>query len=682
MNYGVNPDEHHVIIDVDVKPGKLGDVHLMDIEMEPGNDPITGGATFTVGTPSGGTHLYLQAPFASANAHNFPAGIDIRGPGGYVVGPYSKLIAGMCDPKDTPGEYVVEHDATPISPPAWVIVRLKKQGEKGETTINPVFDLDTPEAVQMASDWLRNRRPAIEGQEGDKHTLLTAAGLIDLGVSDLKALELLTEPLILIDGERRSWNDTCEPPWDLADLAVKVENALKYRETRPGSKGTDTAALDEAMERAMAASGGTEAVEAEEKRVENKKLDRWEKLAYPFSRIGGIEHREMIIPDILPAQGVSAVVAKRGSGKTVMLTDLSLHVAMGKAWHGFPVEPGRKVFYLAGEDDTGTADMIKGWGIENQVEDIPNFWFLRGIIDLLDVESCESFIRWALTKIEDTDSVLLIFDTWQRATAGASQSDDVLMQKAWHHAEFIARTLRAAAVIACHPPKDDRLTIMGSSVMENNTEAIWELTPLDMVKGAKFEVTRIKGGPSGAYAQFEFKIVPLGEIDKFNRPRTGVVPIKKSGEVFVGPDALGKRTAYAMVIAELNLLRHEKRFTHSKGMPYTVNEVAKYIAGEAPRSNKKNRVIGLLELSRGTGEEAQWAKGQVDRLQEYVNLSTKPSVDAIEKDLLLLWQKAPDGHPITYVDSPVKVRLKNRGRGQVFEVETNTDMMGQADKDA
>lgn len=80
-----------MVVDLDMKTGKDGRFSLAMLELEHGGLP----ATFTVVTPSLGRHLYFASatPVRSSVEH-VGKGIDIRGVGGYVVGPGSSIPAG------------------------------------------------------------------------------------------------------------------------------------------------------------------------------------------------------------------------------------------------------------------------------------------------------------------------------------------------------------------------------------------------------------------------------------------------------------------------------------------------------------------------------------------------------------------------------------------------------------
>ena len=72
-------------------------------------------ATRTVGTGSGGMHLYLSWTEGLTNSPgNLPIGIDVRGEGGYVVVP----------PSRTTRPYEVLDDLPPAEPPGWLLEAL------------------------------------------------------------------------------------------------------------------------------------------------------------------------------------------------------------------------------------------------------------------------------------------------------------------------------------------------------------------------------------------------------------------------------------------------------------------------------------------------------------------------------------------------------------------------------
>jgi hypothetical protein len=79
------------VLDVDIKDGARGAETLAQLERL--NRPLP--ATWTARTATGGRHHYFAMPFAVRNsASKLGEGLDVRGEGGYVVAPGSRVEAG------------------------------------------------------------------------------------------------------------------------------------------------------------------------------------------------------------------------------------------------------------------------------------------------------------------------------------------------------------------------------------------------------------------------------------------------------------------------------------------------------------------------------------------------------------------------------------------------------------
>lgn len=88
-NVGLYPGASGLlVIDVDIKNGAVGDKTLDELQAKHGSLP----ETFTVGTPSGGWHLYFKKPDIEHIGNNsIGKGIDIRCDAGYVLEPGSTI---------------------------------------------------------------------------------------------------------------------------------------------------------------------------------------------------------------------------------------------------------------------------------------------------------------------------------------------------------------------------------------------------------------------------------------------------------------------------------------------------------------------------------------------------------------------------------------------------------------
>lgn len=555
MNYGVCGGLHHAIIDLDVK-GKANGVEAFgELETAQSFEDWVSCATLAVRSPSGGVHYYVRVDSPVGNSHGFPGGIDVRGGAGYVVGPGSKLIEGLCEARDVPGDYeVISEDFEIVAAPDWVQSRFRRAGEKAENAGKELFDTDQPFAISRALDFLRVRAPAVQGSGGNAHTYATAAQVKDFGISEAKCYELLTTPIFPPvqpdDGSEasppRSWNDICEPPWGSDELEEVIYNAYKYGQKAIGAKG---GGIMEAFEAEFDVAG-----ESYEE-VRKGRFDALREITFRGTDIlRRNKMREMLVPEWMPAHGIIAFLAKRGIGKTTVMVDIALRAACDMEWHDLPMKEGRTAVYLCGEDDEGLESQIKAWCQLHEVEPAHDrLIVLAGVVDLMSAEAVSMWTEFLLEELAGRKAILFV-DTWQRATSRGGQNKDEDMQIAVHHAEAMARSLGGPALIAFHPPSGNEDKVLGSTVIENSTTAIWKMT--EETNGRKLQVTRIKGKGYGNFRLFKFAEVSLGIHDEFGNELTGVVPSKiggiedgRAGEALEQIEAV--RTAYATVIRTL-----------------------------------------------------------------------------------------------------------------------------------
>lgn len=553
-NYAVNPGIHGVIVDLDKatekKPDKAdGEDALIGLESEQSIDDWISVGGFQVRTPSKGRHLYLRTDKPLGNAHDLPKGIDIRGSAGYVVGPECEIIEGLCEEFDTPGTYAVEVDEPPKKIPGWILHKIGEKRRKNEDQ-SALVELDTDAAIGRAREYLALADPAIQGDNGNDQTFKVACKVRELGISFEKCIELMT-----LDG---GWNERCEPCWGVDELASgPVGNAFKYAQNAPGEKAliwdlhSDADSSPSNLDAFLSSGAGLSEQDAMEERFKFLKSitkSGQEILEAPLNT-------DMVIPDWLPVKGFVGMIAKRGSGKSTLLTDMAMRIATDMQWHGVPIMENWAVVYIAGEDDDGAKKMLKGWMKEHdRVPEPGRFFLLERTMSLMNVEECmlwTEYFKWLF----QGRRVVTIGDTWQRATAEASQIDDKEMNTAVANLEAMARVMRGPAVMAFHPPKDDSTTIMGSGVLENASTGLWLIDPSNM-QGTKLICTRIKGAASGSWAVFKQKNVPLGIKDRFGREMTGRIPEKTAGSEEPLSDAMLRmnaaiRHAYAKLILEL-----------------------------------------------------------------------------------------------------------------------------------
>ena len=222
LNYGVATNGLAVL---DVDPRKNEDGWFEELA-NLGEMP----KTLTNISPSGGMHIFLGGFEAGQRA--ISTAIDVRGRGGYVVGPGS-VIDGK--------RYRIHIDA-PIAPvPAHVRQFLSKPAEKAADTSTPLGDLDTTGALARAWSIVASHAGVDEGNR-DNETFKVACRIKDEGVSPDTCLELL-----------RQFNaEKCNPP--LPDGAIgRIASSAYANGQRPPGAGNPAVEFESILAAKIAA---------------------------------------------------------------------------------------------------------------------------------------------------------------------------------------------------------------------------------------------------------------------------------------------------------------------------------------------------------------------------------------------------------------------------------------------
>jgi hypothetical protein len=309
---------------------------------------------------------------------------------------------------------------------------------------------------------------------------------------------------------------------------------------------------------------------------------RWPKLTLRGEEILNMPPATMLIPDWLRDVGVTFVLAQRGTGKTVLAVDLALSMATDRDWMCEPVTQGLHVVYAVGEDVENTAQHIAAWcNYHNggNAPDLERFTFVKDVPDLMDGGDCASLGKHLRTFVPEGRRAVVFVDTWQRATSAApdGQNSDRDMGHAVKNLEALARAFGGPAICCCHPPKDARVTVSGSFVIENSSTAIWHLSNTDA--GLKLEVTRIKGPGLGKLKYLDLKTVMLDRCDERGERLTGLVATYVGGDQSHALDAreAEKAARQAVLNTVLDLLSRGIAVVRVSGSGQKPGDVAKAV---------------------------------------------------------------------------------------------------------
>lgn len=681
-NYGLWLGKEHVVIDLDVKHGTDGDTGIDQFNAICAENGIENFLfefdTLMVKTPRGGYHLYFKTPRPCANKNEFPNMIDVRGAVGYVVGPGCYV-----DEKGVKGGYEVVNPDMPIMDiPEFLLQYLVSPGIKDPNHHVPLIDLDLEENVAQAVEYLRVAPSAVEGENGDDYTYSVCCQLRDFAISEEMALKLFHES---------EWNTRCDPPWDLDHLEIKIRNSYSFAQNRPGAKAVT---YERTKLMAGRPAGGWGAVITDEQVAAmfgTKKLSlvvdntadeedgiptdvpddeadpmaefqENEQLWYGIQDFAAIDKvREYLVKDWLIAHGITALLAKRGTGKSTIALDLAMHLAKDMEWWGLRIMEGWKVIYICGEDDEGMILNVRAWAKYNDrgLPDNDRFLVAKDIVKMTN----KTELRLRLREMKDWAGdarCLIILDTWARATAGYSSNTQEEMDTAYENAEMVAAALSGPMIACFHPPKDGRMTIRGSAVQEDASSGIWELE--EMPDGMKLTIGRAKGKGRGNYRLFKIEKVKLDGTDFYGDDLEGIVPVKMGGTEDEGKPAhmehmKNQRRAWAKaIIGALEVFPSEN--PEVEKCSNTVSGIAQFLIGMwVEREN---------DISAG-GFVGDW----MDKLKEHGCLTSIKSVSQsqqISTRIKSEFMMSPDTQPVTVGDYVLSVEKKPNAQSKLHFV--------------
>jgi hypothetical protein len=185
-----------VVIDVDVHKG--GDESLVELEKRYGKLPTTLSAV----TPRGGQHHYFRYPGETIpNAVDIVPGVDVRGDGGYVLLPPSKVNGNA---------YEWDERTEPVPLPTWLMVGLRQRERK----------------ARDVSYWINLAKGVNEGQRNVRLTELTGL-MVGRGLPD----DLVATLAIAV-------NRQFHPPLPEREVGMIVKSILRRHQPYPPRRAT------------------------------------------------------------------------------------------------------------------------------------------------------------------------------------------------------------------------------------------------------------------------------------------------------------------------------------------------------------------------------------------------------------------------------------------------------------
>ncbi|KAB7783671.1 AAA family ATPase [Methylorubrum populi] len=484
-NVGLATGDGLLVVDVDMKPGQDGARSLFALDMQ-GLVP----ETRTVRTPSGGLHLYYRVPVNCRVANSvgrLAANVDVRAENGYVVAPGSVTEKGV---------YVLEHDLPIADAPAELIERCGRARERTADAA-PLVDLDTPEAISRAVEWLKTEaEPSFKGSGGDAAAFAAACGVRDFGVSELTCLELMLD----------HWNERGSPQWAPDRLAVKVGNAYRYA-TRPAGVASADAEF------------GALPPAADEKGAPGKRPMKRQGL-FELAALACSEVARPLIEGVLDRGSLSVTYGDSNTGKTFVELDMALHVATGRPWNGRRVHKGG-VVYVVAEGGRGVHKRLAALIERHQIQ--PDEAAVQFIVQPVNLLRAEADLKALIAEVraagEDMGHPveLIVLDTLSRVLAGGDENSSVDMGALVRNVDRLREATGAHVALVHHTGKDKARGARGHSLLRAATD-----TELEVADG-KLKSTKQRDIEGGFALGFRLESVSVGSAPDGQEVRSAVV---------------------------------------------------------------------------------------------------------------------------------------------------------------
>jgi hypothetical protein len=243
------------------------------------------------------------------------------------------------------------------------------------------------------------------------------------------------------------------------------------------------------------------------------------------------------IEGILIEGSMAVVYGESNCGKTFFMTDMALHVAMGKQWRGREVEQGG-VIYCALEGSHGISNRVAAFRSHYQLEGqrLP-FAIVPYSLNMLDPNADTSRLISAITGAAELMGVpvkMVVIDTLARALAGGNENAPDDMGALVINSDRVRQATGSCLVYIHHSGKDAAKGARGHSSLRAATDT-------------EIEVSREEGRPAVAVTQKQRELEKEGEFwfrleqvelgtNRRGKPVTSCVVVEEEPDANAGQD--------------------------------------------------------------------------------------------------------------------------------------------------
>ena len=310
-NYAISTD-NLAVVDVDTANGMPGLENWEKLKAKYGDFD-----TFTVQTARGGLHIYFETEEPVGQADLAP-GVNVRGKGGYIVGPGSVFQGGT---------YEIINDAPLMKLSGDFATLFSRPGETRDIEFNAVCELDLPGNVDRAIEYAVVGEPVMHGTRNNTG-FKVACLMKDLGLSEEMIAEIMLE----------HWNERCEPTLSNYEIEKLARQAYTCGRSAPGCMSPQADFIEVA--------GIAAEIEREFQNVQKltfRSAERWVGRTPTPSRF--------VIDKLVPLGFVTLLVSAGGRGKTLLMQTMMTCIAGNRPFLGLDVEEGEAIGLFCEDDD-------------------------------------------------------------------------------------------------------------------------------------------------------------------------------------------------------------------------------------------------------------------------------------------------------------------------------------------
>jgi KaiC/GvpD/RAD55 family RecA-like ATPase len=441
---------------IDIDP-PLGEESLFQFELE--RDVLP--ATREHKSARGGRHLIFRGSVVPTASKLGPK-LDTRGGNSYILIPPSTF-------EGKPYEVISDIEPAPL--PQFVSDAAGASHDRVLASDGLVLDTSNAKAraTTLLSRYIAEGEVAIEGQGGDAKTFAVAAEVLNLGLSPEVALELMLP-----------WNDACQPPWNIDELRVKIENASLYSQNEAGawyvppvSDRIPAEALGKLIAESQAAPPATD-VREERGRFDWMGQDVFKNIPPP----------EWLIKDKLVRESIGMIYGPSGHYKSFLALDLAAQVA----------QKGELAFYVASEGVHRMARQdFPAWQMANGEDRIIPFKLVEDMPLMAQDYDVEAFIKSIdrVARKEEKHVGLVVLDTLNNAMLGLEENSATDAGKLIHAMKAIKKAFQTT-VIVVHHTRQDGAEPRGSTALYAAFDTVLKVISKPETKLAQMFVTKQK----------------------------------------------------------------------------------------------------------------------------------------------------------------------------------------------